>query len=136
VLDASAFVRALMAPYDESAIGWIEATNEGRIVAATPELALGETANAFLGYVRAGLVSADLAVERLRYVLQLPIDVVSLRMLAPTALGIAAIRGLSAYDACYLALAAGRDAVLVTADRRLAAEADRSALLPETGPPG
>ena len=45
------------------------------------------------------------------------------------------MRGISAYDAFYLALATGYDAVLVTADRRLAAEADRAALLPDDGPP-
>jgi predicted nucleic acid-binding protein len=35
----------------------------------------------------------------------------------------------SAYDACYLALAEQQDAVLVTADRRLAALAGRAELV-------
>jgi predicted nucleic acid-binding protein len=136
VLDASAFVRALIAPHDDNAVEWLDAAVDGRITAATPELALAEAANAFRGYVRAGLVTADVAVDKLRYVLRLPIDVVSLRLLATTALGIATLRNISAYDACYVALANGRNAVLVTADRRLAAQANRSALLPEAGPPG
>ena len=38
-------------------------------------------------------------------------------------------RGVSGYDAMYLALAEATDAVLVTADRRLAAAATRSELL-------
>ncbi len=57
-------------------------------------------------------------------------------LLARQALGLGIVRGLSAYDASYLALALGTDAILVTADRRLAAEADKSALLPDEGPPG
>ena len=134
-MDASVFVRALVEPLDEDAIGWVEATNDRRIAARTPELALAEIANAFVGYVRAGLLDEERALARLRYVLDMPIDVVSLRLLAVPALGVSLTRGLSAYDACYVALANGCGATLVTADRRLAAEAEQSALLPGTGPP-
>ena len=38
-------------------------------------------------------------------------------------------RGISAYDGAYLALSLGSDAALVTADKRLADEAERSVLL-------
>jgi predicted nucleic acid-binding protein len=38
-------------------------------------------------------------------------------------------RELSIYDACYAVLAEGEDAVLVTADRRLAAAATRAELV-------
>ena len=49
--------------------------------------------------------------------------------LALDALSLAVDRGVSGYDAMYLALAEATDAVLVTADRRLAAAATRSELL-------
>ena len=124
-----------MEPVDEAAVEWIEAANTGRIVARTPELALAETANALTRYIRAGRLGRQKGVDILRYVLDLPLDVASLRILAVPALALAATRRLSAYDACYLALASGYGAVLVTADRRLAAAATRSALLPGTGPP-
>jgi len=68
--------------------------------------------------------------------LALPIRVVSRRDVAAEVLATALETGLSAYDASYLVVAAQADAVLVTADRRLAAAARRSALLPEAGPEG
>ena len=49
--------------------------------------------------------------------------------LALDALSLAVDRGVSGYDAMYLALAEATDAALVTADRRLAAAATRSELL-------
>ena len=52
-----------------------------------------------------------------------------LSSLAGDALELALRHGISAYDASYLALAEGTEAVLVTADRRLAALATRSELV-------
>jgi predicted nucleic acid-binding protein len=75
---------------------------------------------------------ADGAID---FLLDLPFEVHSLRLLARQALALSLARGVSVYDACYLALAMGYDAVLVTADRRLAEQVERSALLPEAGPP-
>lgn len=86
-------------------------------------------------YVRAGEISTDIALTRLEQILDAPLEAHSARLLARQALGLAITRGLSAYDACYLALAIGYDAVLVTADRRLAEAADRAALLPHDLPP-
>ena len=85
--------------------------------------------------MRHGDIDASDADEVLDSLLDLPLEVRSTGLLARQALALSLIRGLSAYDACYLALAAGYDAVLVTADRRLAEQAERSALLPEQGPP-
>jgi predicted nucleic acid-binding protein len=56
-------------------------------------------------------------------------------LIARQAFALAITRGISACDAAYLALALGSDAILVTADRRLAGHAERSALLPHEGPP-
>lgn len=45
------------------------------------------------------------------------------------AVGPALARGLSVYDACYAVLAEAEDAVLVTADRRLAEAVTRAELI-------
>ena len=134
VLDASAIVRALR-PGDPTAVDWIRAVEKRAVRAAAPDLIYVETAHALLGYVKRGEIttsSADAGMERL---LDLPLDTCPLRILGRQALAIALLRRLSAYDACYLALAVGYDAVLVTADRRLAAEAQKAALLPRDYPP-
>lgn len=134
MLDASAVVRALR-PGDQSAVDWLRSVERGNVQAAAPDLIYVETAHALLGYLRRGEITAanaDSAMERLS---DLPLDVVPLSILGRQALALALLRKLSANDACYLAVAVGYDAVLVTADRRLAAEAERSALLPYDGPP-
>jgi len=61
--------------------------------------------------------------------LRMPLGVVSTKELVQDALAIAAARGLSAYDACYVALAEANSAPLVTADRKLAAACARAELL-------
>ena len=127
-------IRALR-PGDPSAVDWLQAVEKGAVRAAVPDLIYVETAHALLGYLRYGEIAAAAADAAMERVQDLPVEVYPLRLLGRQALAIGPLRGLSAYDACYLALAIGYDAVLVTADRRLAAEAERSALLPDEGPP-
>lgn len=103
--------------------------------AAVPDLIYAETASALVKYVRHGEIHSLEADEAMESLLHLPLDVHSLRLLGRQALALSLIRGISVYDACYLALATGYDAVLVTADRRLAGSAERAALLPRDGPP-
>ncbi len=67
-----------------------------------------------------------ISLERL---LRIPIGAVSTTTLIRNASAIAFARGLSAYDACYVALAEANDAVLVTADRKLAAATNRAELI-------
>jgi predicted nucleic acid-binding protein len=88
-----------------------------------------ETANALAGYVRTGRLSVLDATEALASLLRLRLGLISLRALAVPALEYSLRYGISAYDACYLALAEQSGAVLVTADRRLAALATRSELV-------
>jgi predicted nucleic acid-binding protein len=128
VLDASVFVRSVIEPGGQGA-AWVAAVDNGTVEAHTAVLAFTEVANALLGYVRAGaltLADATGALEAL--------DILPLRLhgqeLASAALGAAVELGLSAYDGTYAALAESHDAVLVTADRGLAA-AVRSAELVE-----
>lgn len=100
-----------------------------------PDLFYAEVANALLGYVRHRRVSHANALDIVRSVRALPLEVVEARVLAEAALALAIATARSAYDACYLALAEAAKATLVTADRSLARHAVRVALLPDQGPP-
>lgn len=59
-----------------------------------------------------------------------PSRVTPVEQLVAVAMPIALERGLSVYDAVYVVLAETADAILVTADRRLAAATDNAFLLP------
>ena len=104
--------------------------------ACVPDLVFHEIANSLNKYVQAETMTLEEADEELSRMLEAPLERVAAGLLARQSLALAAVRRISAYDAAYLALSIGYDAVLVTADRRLAAEAERSALLPDEGPPG
>ena len=93
-----------------------------------PALFAFEIANALAKEVRAGSVTAAIAFERLRALLDLPLELVPGEALAEAALESALDLGLTAYDAAYVVLAEAHEALLVTADRRLA-EAYRRAEL-------
>ena len=99
---------------------WVAAVDRGTLEGHTAVLAFTEVANALVGYVRAGALTLADAAGALE-----ALDILPLRLhgheLAPAALGAAVELGLSAYDGTYVALAESNDAVLVTADRRLAA---------------
>lgn len=129
------FVRALQGPGRSTARQWLAAISTGEVQAQAPDFVSLEVANALLKYVRGQVMTPEEADEELTRVLQAPIERMSTSILARQALALAVTRGISAYDAAYLALALGTDAILVTADRTLAAQAERSALLPEVGPP-
>jgi predicted nucleic acid-binding protein len=126
-------VRALV-PAEDAALAWVDTVARGQLRAVVPDLVFLEVANALAGYVRNEELTGDEAASSLDDLLDLPLETHSSRLLAPQAHALAVTRGLSAYDAAYLALAIGYDAVLVTADRRLAEQAERSALLPDEGP--
>jgi predicted nucleic acid-binding protein len=123
-------VRAYADPEDTAARGWTAAVLRGERVALAPDLLFVEAANALLVLARAGRVEVTDAEGMLDEIVALPIRVLPVRGLVQAAFGIAATRGLTPYDACYLAVAEAWDAVLVTADRRLAAATVRSELLP------
>jgi predicted nucleic acid-binding protein len=135
VFDASALVRAVGEERDYAARSWLRAAGDGRVRAHVPDLAYVEAASAFRTYVRGGTITDEEADERLTQIVAAPLEAIPLRLLCRQALAFARLRGLSAYDACYLALAIGLDATLVTADRRLAAEAEKVAFLPTDHPP-
>jgi predicted nucleic acid-binding protein len=128
VFDASVVLRAVVDGADD-ALEWFGRVNTGELRAAWPQLALIEVANAFTTLVLARRFSRERAAGALARVVALPVDAVPLDVLAIAAFAIATARRLSAYDACYVALAEALDAPLVTADRRLAAATSNAILI-------
>jgi predicted nucleic acid-binding protein len=119
VLDASVLVRATVAA-DRDARDWLRAVELGEVAGLVPDLLWIEYANALLGYIRGGFVAAPDAAELLSAVELLPVTTYPDSQLGSAALAIAVERGLTVYDAAYVALAEASEATLVTADRRLA----------------
>lgn len=121
------FVRGLV-DGEPTAAAWI-----GRAIrdveVSVPNLVFAEVGNALAVYVRGARLSRDGALKRLEFTVRVPQSVAELGTLVPAALGVAIERGLSVYDACYVVLAEAQDAVLVTADRRLAAAVTRAELV-------
>ena len=128
LLDASAFVRASIEQTDV-ARHWIGVIDREEMHGLVPDLFYAEVADALSNYVRAGQMRAELAVELVGTAVDLPLASRSLRELAPAALALSLERGVTVYDAAYVALAEAADAVLITADRSLAGMAARSELL-------
>ncbi|MGZ6143077.1 MAG: type II toxin-antitoxin system VapC family toxin [Myxococcales bacterium] len=85
-----------------------------------PELFVAETANALWKTVRRGLRTLEDGVEMFGNVMEAPIELHRHRDLATAALDLALRRGITVYDAFYVALALREVLPLFTADRRLA----------------
>jgi predicted nucleic acid-binding protein len=95
---------------------------EGRAKIIVPALLYYEVGNILLfGRSRPSLQQG---IEVLAYLYAIPLDVAPLTAVsADVTLRLASLRGLSFYDATYLALAEMSDCPLITADRRLAKRA-------------
>jgi predicted nucleic acid-binding protein len=128
VFDASVFVRAVV-PLEPSAFEWVRRAIGQEVSVAVPALVFAEVANALCTYAKERTITLDGALKRLAFVLRVPLEVREVESLAELAVGAAISRGLSVYDACYAVLAEAEDAVLVTADRRLAAAVTRAELV-------
>ncbi|WP_336800285.1 type II toxin-antitoxin system VapC family toxin [Kaistia sp. MMO-174] len=116
VVDASILVRALVRTEGSAAaVEWIE----GHPLSA-PDIILVETANALWRYVQAGRKDCDMARLLLKEA-PLVIDrIVPSVELLDSAIAIACDAQHPVYDCLYLALAGAEQAVLGTADRKLA----------------
>lgn len=125
-MDASSFVRAHTG--NEQAAEWLRVALRADMEILAPELILAEVANALLVYRRRGLL-ANIDISETLDDLDATIELVPLRSLFPAAVGVAMQRRLSAYDACYVALAEDLGVPLVTADRQLAAATVRGILI-------
>jgi predicted nucleic acid-binding protein len=128
VFDASVFVRALV-EREAPAVEWLRRALRREVAVAVPALVFAEVGNAVGVYVRAETLTLTGAVRRVAFVLRIPLEVRDLQVLIEPAIGFAISRGLSVYDACYAVLAEAQDAVLVTADERLAAAVPRAELI-------
>jgi predicted nucleic acid-binding protein len=128
VFDASVFLRTLL-EREASAVEWVRRAMRREISVAVPDLVFAEVGNVLSRYTRDATLSLDGALRRVSLVLRIPLEVRELRILIAPAVGVASSRGLSVYDACYAVLAEAQDAVLVTADRRLAAAVARAELV-------
>ena len=85
-----------------------------------PDLCLLECAAVLLKQVQRQLLSMDECRDLMTDLLQLPLRPTSASELAVAALEQALALSLSVYDASFLALALKHDALLITADQRLA----------------
>lgn len=128
VFDASVFVRAVV-PLEPSALDWVRRSIGQDVSVAVPALVFAEVGSALCSYARDQTITLDGALRRLAFVLRMPLEVREIEGLAEMAVALAISRGLSVYDACYAVLAEAEDAVLVTADRRLAGAVKRAELL-------
>ncbi|HLR97398.1 MAG TPA: type II toxin-antitoxin system VapC family toxin [Jiangellaceae bacterium] len=114
VLDASAAVDLLLRRGDAEAIHQLVSAHDVHC----PELLMIEVAQALRRFEHRSALSATRAGEALDDLLDLPLEVYPIAPMVRTVWSMRA--DISAYDATYVALAAGLDAPLVTTDRRLA----------------
>jgi predicted nucleic acid-binding protein len=128
VFDASVFVRATVR-LEKPALEWIRGAMQGDVFVSVPDLVFAEVGNALSLYARTATLTLSGAVRRVRFVHRLPLEVRGIETLVEPAVGLAISRGLTVYDACYALLAEAEDAVLVTADARLAAAVPRAVLI-------
>lgn len=126
VVDASAVLRLVMGL---DADGEIATALERAAVVVAPTLYVSEVANGLRGYVDAGAIDRDTAIDRYEEALELVDDLIPDRELGVEALAESVRVAHPAYDLVYAVLARRVGATLLTRDRRLAA------LLPRMGVP-
>lgn len=121
VLDASFAVAWLTRERTGPAVEDFEArVHAGQAELHAPELFLLETGNALWKTVRRGLRTLEESVQMFESVRELPIRLHRHRDLALDAFDLAVRRGISVYDASYVALAVRELLPLFTTDKRLA----------------
>ena len=108
---------------------WMDAVAAGRVQVLVPDLIYAESASALTRYPRTGKLALERVLAMLATIIELPFEPTPSQLLAVPACALAFRHGITTYDAQYLALAEAENAVLVTADRRLAEAASRSVLL-------
>lgn len=114
---------------DETARAWTRDIERGRAKGLVPDLVYAEVAHVLARYAKTGRLTRSQISRALHEVLRLSLTVRPLSALAGPALKLSIDRGVSVYDACYLALAEATGATLVTADRVLADAATDAVLL-------
>lgn len=123
IIDASVAVHWIVeTPLSDAALAY-----RGRQI-EVPWLFFSEVGNALCKYVRAGMITEDMAASGLETLATPLVKVASDRELAPEALRLAVFLNHPIYDCLYLALAQRRGSALVTADTKLADFAQRLAV--------
>jgi predicted nucleic acid-binding protein len=121
VIDASVvipgFVTQPLTRQARALLGRLDEAPPLRLLA--PDLLYAECANALWKYVRYGGHDAAVAAGQLARIRQLPLGSTPTLLLVDRALALAVRWKISAYDACYVALADLVGCPLVTADERL-----------------
>lgn len=122
VFDTSALLRLYVAdgPVVAGSEDALEAAWRGDAVLHVPELLFAEVAQVLLKKQRAGHLPSEQAQLILSEILRLPLQVSGHRELLVQAVVLAEARGLTVYDALFLALAQQQAAELLTADAGLA----------------
>lgn len=121
VVDASAAVKwYIPEPLSEQAVAYLTLLQQGRVVLLSPDLVIAELGNVLWKKVGRGeLTSEDARFIAATLAGSFPAGLIESRTLLPAAMEIAVSCSLTVYESLYLALAAAREAPLVTADRRL-----------------
>jgi predicted nucleic acid-binding protein len=122
VLDTSAMIRFYIpdGPLPQDLENYIDAAWKAEATIMTPELALAEFTQVLWKKEQAGYITPDELNHILSAFLELPLKIAGHYDLLPEALIIARRHQLTVYDALFLALAAKKEAILITADQRLA----------------
>jgi predicted nucleic acid-binding protein len=128
VFDASVLVRAIV-PLEASALEWIRRAIGREVLVTVPDLVYPEVGNALCAYARDATLTLSGALKRAAFVCRIPLEVREHQPFIDVAMGLAISRELTVYDACYAVLAEAEDALLVTADRTLAAAVARAELI-------
>jgi predicted nucleic acid-binding protein len=118
IIDASAVIELLRQGERAGAVD--RAVRKTRLMA--PDSINPEVINAIRGLERGGEVDGGRAEAMVEDFLSMPIVRIPTRHLIPEAWSLR--RNLTAYDACYVALARALEAELITGDRRLARAPD------------
>jgi predicted nucleic acid-binding protein len=116
VVDASVIIKWYV-PENDYAAARAMRTADTKL--AAPDLLFIEVASIAWKIVRRGEMPASRAVEIIEEIAASPFVTFSNQSLARDALDLGIGTGLTAYDACYVALATRLDKILITADEKL-----------------
>ena len=123
VLDASVAVKWFLLaeePFKDRAMQLLAQSQDGKIDFVIPDLFWAELGNVLCKAVRQGRSTTRDAEESLRKAKKMELLAVSSAELIEEAFDIARRHNRSFYDSIYVALAVSRQAILVTADEKLA----------------
>ncbi len=122
VIDASVAAKWFLPdePFSESAVELLRQTTAGTADFIVPDLFFAECGNILWKAARRKRVSAEKTLAAIQLIAQLQLATIPTVGLLETTLEIAINYGRTFYDSLYLAVSAKQQAVLVTADEKLA----------------